>query len=292
MTSWTGARATTCSAAKPATTVCTSRASASDQVQGGAGADTPASSIMAIPSSTITMTVPVARSERRPFGLDRRRLDPDGQLQRHREFQHHDRLGQRRRSGARVGDNVRNYLSLGAGDDRYIFARSFHSVDGGAGIDGFTADYSASERSTDHLEPVSERRSAGTRQLTSTSNISTLLATGSGQHSSIVTANLNRNDFVLLGGGNDTVALWNGHDTVNGGVAGTGRPGQRVRHPGPELRPATNGVHNVGTLGEQRSRPFGRVRRRFHPSCDIPGDRPLPDRDRLGCRQHHDRRRR
>ena len=142
------------------------------------------------------------------------------------------------------GGSGDNYVYLGAGDDHYVVAGNFNSVDGGEGIDGVTADFGS------RTAAIFWNLFAGTHNFAG--NYLNLeyfveLTTGSGQDN-IGTANVNRADQVTLGAGNDTVALWNGMDTVNGGVAGAGGTDSGLDTLILNYAQATNGVHNIGAL--------------------------------------------
>jgi Ca2+-binding RTX toxin-like protein len=142
------------------------------------------------------------------------------------------------------GGSGDNYVYLGAGNDEYVVAGGFNSIDGGDGTDGIWANFGAMTGG------VSWSLVTGTHNLVANYlnfEYFAELVTGSGQDI-VTTANNGRSDKVILGAGSDSVVLWDGMDTVNGGAADSGSTDGGFDILILNYGQATTGVHNIGAL--------------------------------------------
>ncbi|HEU0097981.1 MAG TPA: calcium-binding protein, partial [Allosphingosinicella sp.] len=141
--------------------------------------------------------------------------------------------------------NVRNFYNMGAGDDLFYGMGGTDTVDAGEGIDGFSGTMGVFGSPVFwSLQPTTF---PGIHNFYTGFEYFLSLTTGSGQDS-ITTANLNLDDNITLGTNGDSVTLWNGHDTVNGGAAGAGATNSGLDTLVLNYGLATTGVHNVGAL--------------------------------------------
>src|SRR5688572_19206063 len=139
--------------------------------------------------------------------------------------------------------NVRNYYNLGDGDDMFFGMGGTDTVDAGPGVDGFSGTM-ASGPIFWSLQPTIF---PGIHSFYTGFEYFESLTTG-GSQDRITTANLNLNDNVTLGADSDSVILYNGHDTVNGGAAGAGATDSGFDTLILNYGSATSGVHNGGAL--------------------------------------------
>jgi Ca2+-binding RTX toxin-like protein len=102
-------------------------------------------------------------------------------------------------------------VSAGAGNDFVNFGSGNDSGDGGIGEDGFSADLSALATSLSINLTTGESLAFSNFEYVGT------LTTGSG-NDSVVTRNVNRNETINLGAGDDSATVFNGRDTVSGGT--------------------------------------------------------------------------
>ncbi|MEA3008947.1 MAG: hypothetical protein QOJ91_639, partial [Sphingomonadales bacterium] len=147
--------------------------------------------------------------------------------------------------GANFSAFLTNYYNLGGGNDLFYGLGGNDSVDAGDGVDGFSGTFGASGGAFFwSLEPTAI---PGLQNTYRDFEYFLSLTTGSGQDN-ITTANLNLDDNITLGANGDSVILWNGHDTVNGGAAGAGGVDSGLDTLVLNYGAATGSVHLVGAL--------------------------------------------
>ncbi|HEX8481602.1 MAG TPA: calcium-binding protein, partial [Allosphingosinicella sp.] len=155
------------------------------------------------------------------------------------------------------GGNGWNFALLGSGDDHYISALSagnYESVDGGEGIDGLTVD--RSDNPTGAIWNLGgSPPNVGDYQRF---EYFVSLTTGDGQDA-IGTTQVERSDNITLGANSDSVTLWNGHDTVNGGKAGAGGTNSGFDTLVLNYGQATTGVRNIGALTSDAAGYSGKI---------------------------------
>jgi Ca2+-binding RTX toxin-like protein len=122
-----------------------------------------------------------------------------------------------------TGNGLDNVIAGNSGNDMIDVGTGIDRADGGAGIDGLAADLSIATTAI-NINLVANTYSGPTG--TNFTNFeylgsfsATNFQTGSG-NDIVVTANINRNDTVILGAGDDAITLYNGSDNVQGGVSG------------------------------------------------------------------------
>ncbi len=153
-------------------------------------------------------------------------------------------------------------VSLGAGDDQVDTRTGRASVDGGPGVDGWTADLSASSVGiTLNLATAVLTQDIGGGNFVA--GVERLhLTTGSG-NDSIVTLSQALPDWISTGAGDDTVTVAGGSDTIDMGAgsndflivdwsASTFSVGGSATHYGPNSGYFNNGAQNVEFSGVER----------------------------------------
>jgi Ca2+-binding RTX toxin-like protein len=138
-----------------------------------------------------------------------------------------------------------DYFNLGAGNDLLHYTGGLDYADGGDGIDGISGVYGAGNSSViwNLVTPV--HGSVGDPY----SNFEYFESLTTGAAADIITtARVDADDSVTLGGGNDSVVLWDGRDTVNGGAAGAGATDSGLDTLILNYGLATASVRNLGAL--------------------------------------------
>jgi len=149
-------------------------------------------------------------------------------------------------------------VSLGGGNDVVDFGRGLDQGDGGAGIDGLAVDLSGTAVAV-RIDLVANTWSgpAGT-SFTNFEYLGSFSVTGfqTGSGNDVVrTANVNRNDNVTLGAGDDIVIFYDGNDNVLGGAGSDGLTNTGSDTLILSYGAATAAVHNVGAI--QTTSPTG-----------------------------------
>ena len=113
-------------------------------------------------------------------------------------------------NGSFATDDV---VDLGAGNDLFIDGLAGDTVNGGDGVDGISL--SLTNYATDATWNLQNGAATGFDGSYLSFEYFASLSLGGG-HNQITTTDFDRNDAVLLGGGDDMLTVLNGHDSVNG----------------------------------------------------------------------------